>query len=164
MRFRLEALFTLFVVGIFAWAMWEARIWPLKSRLFPWAIGIPVLALALTQLVQDLRRKGDQPSPDLAAAYEAELTLDPKIAQRRSAAILGWIVGFFLAIWLLGFPLTVVLGTFLYLKLAAGESWLMTILVTVVAWGFFNGLFDMTLHIPFPEGELLSRLGWPLSQ
>jgi hypothetical protein len=60
----------------------------------------------------------------------------------------------FAAIWLLGFPIAVPLSTLLYLKIAGKERWQMTILLTLVAWLSFYGLFDYGLHFPFPEGEL----------
>jgi hypothetical protein len=76
------------------------------------------------------------------------------VAHRRTLSISAWIVGFFLAIWLLGFTITSAVGTFLYLKFGAREKWLISVVLTVVAWAFFYGAFDYMLHLPFPEGEL----------
>jgi hypothetical protein len=55
---------------------------------------------------------------------------------------------------LLGFNVTVPVATFLYLKLGSGEKWGITLILTLVAWIFFYGLFDYAIHLPFPEGEL----------
>jgi len=70
-------------------------------------------------------------------------------------SIVGWILGLFFAIWLLGFSMAVVLNTFLYLKVGAREKWLITIVLTAIAWVSFYGLFIYTLHVPFPDGLLL---------
>jgi len=73
---------------------------------------------------------------------------------RRTASFVRWILGFFFAIWLLGFSIAVALSTFLYLKAGAGEKWLITIILTLVAFVSFYGLFIYTLHVPFPDGLL----------
>jgi hypothetical protein len=69
-----------------------------------------------------------------------------------------WTIGFFLAIWLLGFTYAVPLTILLYLKFAGGESWLMTATVTFFAWLFFWALFEKTLNVPFPEGLLFTLI------
>ncbi len=48
--------------------------------------------------------------------------------------------------------------TFLYLKLGGRERWLISIILTVVAWVSFYGLFDYALHVPFPKGLLFEWL------
>ncbi|MBI2089545.1 MAG: hypothetical protein HYT78_12535, partial [Deltaproteobacteria bacterium] len=68
--------------------------------------------------------------------------------------------GFYVAVWLLGFSLAVPVTTVLYLKIAGREKWPITIILTLIAWGFFYGLFDYALHIPFPESLLLAWLGF----
>ena len=47
-----------------------------------------------------------------------------------------------------------------YLKFQGGESWVLSITLTVVAWLFFHGLFVRLLHLPFPDGLLMTWLGW----
>jgi hypothetical protein len=43
------------------------------------------------------------------------------------------ILGFFLAIWLLGFVVAVPLATFLYFRFAGGEKWSISIPLSLVA-------------------------------
>ncbi|MFQ5851855.1 MAG: tripartite tricarboxylate transporter permease [Candidatus Binatia bacterium] len=151
---RWEPLFSLLVVVLFIWALWEARDWGIRSRMFPWAIGFPGLALALMQLDLDITgifRKGIK-GPPKEADPEAALVV------RRTAGISGWILGFFAAIWLLGFSIAVPVATFLYLKVGAAEKWPISVALTGFAWLCFYGLFDYFLHVPFPEGLLLSWL------
>jgi hypothetical protein len=85
--------------------------------------------------------------------------LPPELMMRRTASICGWILGFFVAIWLLGFPLAVPLLTFLYLKVGAAEKWPLTLGLTAFAWGFFYGVFERLLHLPFPEGQVFVWFG-----
>ena len=141
-------LFSLFLVVIVAWGLWESRNFGYRAGLFPWAIGFPVLALALVQLGMDLtgstRFRGTG-----AAEIGADLARD--VVYRRTATIIGWIFAFYLAIWLLGFFLAVPVTMLLYLKVAGREKWLITIVLTLVAWAFFYALFDYGLHVPFPD-------------
>ena len=52
-----SALFTLALIGMAAWALWEAA-WsfPTRGRVFPMSLSVAVIALAGIQLVFDLRR------------------------------------------------------------------------------------------------------------
>jgi hypothetical protein len=65
-------------------------------------------------------------------------------------------LGYFVVIWLLGFPVATVVMTLVYLKLAR-EGWLITLVLAFFTWVCFYGLFIYFLHVPFPEGVLF---GW----
>jgi hypothetical protein len=148
-------LFTAVVVIMLALALWQSRNFGFRAGLFPWVIATPTVLLALTQLIKDMkgRRKA------LGGAEEGEVVVPPEIARRRTIAILGWTVGCFLLIWLLGFSWAVPLTIFLYLKLAGWERWPMTLVVTLCAWLFFYVLFEKMLNVPFPEGLLFTLFG-----
>jgi hypothetical protein len=154
--------FALCFVLVFAYVLWEAFFGYgetfRRARLFPLAIGIPSLALALVVLVLEIRGRAAPPAP-AAAADELGPPLEPAVVRRRTAAMMGWVVGFFLGIWLLGFTLAVPILTCAYLKLGAGERWPTTLLLTGASFAFFFGVFDYGLHIPFPEGVLFEWLG-----
>jgi len=148
-------IFAFLVVVFFAWSLWEAREWGFRARLFPWAIGFTGLAFAVMQLDLDitgLLRKGSIGLPK-------EVDNETAFVVRRTAGITGWILGFFLAIWLLGFSMAVPTATFLYLKVGAREKWLISIVLTLVAFASFYGLFIYSLSVPFPQGLLLGWLG-----
>ena len=89
----------------------------------------------------------------VTGAEESGAQLDPATERARTLAICGWILGFFLAIWLLGFSYAAVIATFLYLKFGSCESWLTSIALGFASWLFY-GLFDHLLHLPFPVGSL----------
>ncbi|MGH7775512.1 MAG: tripartite tricarboxylate transporter permease, partial [Candidatus Binatia bacterium] len=150
-------IFALFFVGVFIYVLRETffEIRPMEERaaLFPMVIGIPTLALALLAFGQELfatfRRGASQATPS-----EITSSPEPALIRRRAISIIGWTLGYFLAIWLLGFATAAAAVTFLYLKVGARERWPITIFLTVLAWAFFYGLFDYLLHLPFPEGTL----------
>ncbi len=147
-------LFSALLVLLIVWALWESRHWGFRTRLFPWVIGFPALALALMQLNLEFTAF----SQSKAAEKVQQLTEEAALVRRRTVSISAWIFGFFVAIWLLGFSIAVPLSTFLYLKVGARERWPITVILTVLAWGGFSGLFEFILHVPFPEGLLFSWL------
>ena len=144
-----NVVFTAVLLVGFAWGVWEAREWGFRASLFPWVIGIPGVLLALAQFEIDVvgllrQRRAAVPSEGV----------DPVVV-RRTLAIVGWILGFFVSIWLLGFSITVPLCTFLFLKLGAAEKWFISILLTLAAWAGFYFVFVHSLSLPFPPGTLV---------
>jgi TctA family transporter len=158
LRFDSKALFSVVVVVLIALALWQSRNFGFRAGLFPWAIGIPTLVLALLQLIKDVtgRKK-----PKSAAVWEGALDIPPEVATRRTLAIIGWTLGFFVMIWLLGFTYAVPVVMILYLKFAGREKWPMTLIVTFFTWLFFHGLFERALNVPFPEGLLIDFFKGP---
>jgi hypothetical protein len=142
------------VIAFFALFVFEARGWRLEARLYPWAVGLPMLALAVAHLVSGLRRGvgGLEPRPADPGAAGAE-------ARRRALALLGWGVGLLAGVWILGFPAGTALFVLLYLKLQAGEGWGLALGLTGLAGLLCWGLFDRVLRVPFPEGLVTGWLG-----
>ncbi len=138
--------FTVVILAGFAWGVWQARDWGFRASLFPWVIGFPGIVLALAQVGIDVK--------GLLRAGIAVPAADAVVV-RRTMTIVGWILGFFASIWLLGFPVTVPLCTFLFLKVGAGEKWLVSLLLTLLAWGGFHAIFVHSLSLPFPPGTLV---------
>jgi TctA family transporter len=152
-------LFAFFFVLVFIYVLRETfyEIRPMEERaaLFPMVLGIPSLALALFALGQELFHSVRR---EVGKANPGEIAFSPErvVMRRRAVSIVAWILGFFLAIWLLGFVTAVPVASFLYFKVAGGEKWPISILLSVVAWAVFYGLFDYLLHLPFPEGVLFA--------
>jgi TctA family transporter len=147
--------FGLALVLFFAWALWEAQDWWFRARLFPWTIGIPGVGLAFVQLTLDAAGLLKGRAEDRAEKPDKGVAL----ARWRTAAISSWIVGYFFAVWLLGFSVAVPLTTFLYLKLAGRESWPLTVALTLLAWISFYVIFVYGLQLPFPQGRLFEWAG-----
>lgn len=148
-------IFALLWVAIFGYVLREAwfsiRLEAERAAIFPLVIGIPSLALAVLVSGQELLRSLRQGKQ--AGVAETESPAAAAIVRYRTLSIVSWTLGFFLAIWFLGFSIAVPVATFLYLKFGAGEKWPITITLALVAWVFFYSLFDYTLHLPFPEGQ-----------
>jgi TctA family transporter len=146
-------IFSLFVVALFAWALWQAWGWDFRPGLFPWVVGFMGLPLAALQLNLDIAGAVKTIGHGLVKARDQ----DAAHLRRETIKISAWILGYFAAIWLLGFSVAIAVMTLLYLKLAK-ERWLIALVLTFFAWVSFYGLFVYFLHVPFPEGLLFARL------
>jgi hypothetical protein len=156
-----QSLFALFIVGIFAYVVYEAKfgfgaLEP-RAALFPWVIGLPSLVLALYVFTKDSLQSAREVKLEGAELWN-EPKVDPVIARQRAISISCWIFGFFLAIWIFGFVPASALATLLYLKFGAGEKWPITLAISVACWLFFWGTFDYALQMPFPRGAVLEWL------
>ena len=147
---RIELLFSALIVLLLAWGLWTARTWPVHSRIFPWSIGFGVLLLALAQLIRSVREvirsTGGSDVPDDAV-------------RRRVLVMCGWILVFFLGIWLLGFRVGSFLLTLAFLRFGASESWRVSVSAGGVSYLFFLLVFHFALQVPLAPGLLTESLG-----
>ena len=154
-----RAAFALFMLAIFAYVVYEAQFgfgaWEPRAAFFPWAIGLPIFLLTIYIFIQESLRSTQKVKVEELSA-QAEPEIDPIIVRQRTLSIISWIVGFFVAIWLLGFTAAAAFATLLYLKFGEREKWPVSLALALVAWLFFYGLFDYTLQLPFPEGAILA--------
>lgn len=155
------ALFSFCALVFFSVFVYLAQDWRLQARLYPWAVGIPMVILAFIQVIFDLKGVKAKESAD-ATPMDFQFTkeVDPVTAKKRAIIMFSWLVGFFALIWLLGFPIAIPLMMFAYFRFQGGESWGLSITLTVVAWVFFYGLFVKLLTLPFPEGIVMTWLGF----
>lgn len=158
-RLRLDGAvaFSGLVVLWFAWALWESRGFGLRAGLFPWAICVPGLLLGLAQLARDATGRGDPVVADTTG--DGAPDVPPDVARRRTLDICAWILGLWLAIWLIGFSLATPLMTLGYLKLGARERWRTSVLLAAFGFAFVYGIFERALGVPFPTGQLFVWLG-----
>ena len=132
----------------------------MQARLYPWAIGIPMVILALVQVILDLRGyKAKETSDGAPVDFQFTKTIEPALARKRAITMFSWLLGFFLLVWLLGFEYGIPLMVFSYLKFQSNESWVLSIILTVLAFVFFWLLFVKLLTLPFPQGLIFTWLG-----
>lgn len=154
-----KAAVTLAVIVMIAsgYAVITAWSWPWKAALFPLVIAVPVFLLATAEAILSLR--GSEARGDATKDFQLSTHLPQKEALRRTGIAIGWIVGLFAAIVLLGFPIAIPLFVFLFLKVQGREGWLLSIVFAAVIWAIFYGLFDRMLHLPFPQGLIQDWTG-----
>jgi hypothetical protein len=146
--------FTLFVAVVLAGAVQVAREWAIRASIIILVLGGIGLALAFKQFFSDINNVRSE-KPDEA------LTMEAPAAQPGSRwgnfEIWGWILGFYLAIHLIGFLAAVPLFVFSYTK-AYGGGLLLSVILGAVSWGFVYSLFDVLLHVPWPEPLIISLI------
>lgn len=148
---RWDRAFALALAAVFAVAAYLALAWSEIARLFPLAVAVPGLILALLAIVLPARTEPAEPEDD------EELSGNELV--RRTAITIGWILGFFAAVYLLGFLISIPLGAVAYMRIIGRERWGTTLGVAAGCWAFIYALFDRLLHVPLPIGELLRALG-----
>ncbi|HET9917057.1 MAG TPA: tripartite tricarboxylate transporter TctB family protein [Candidatus Binatia bacterium] len=161
MKFRPAALFSLIVLIFFCVFVYEAREWRMQARLYPYAIGIPMLICAIIQFILDLKGvKAKESADGTPMDFQFQQTeVSAADVRKRTLTMFGWMLGFFLMIWLLGYVIAIPVMVFSYLKFQSNESWMLSTTLTVIAFVFFYTLFVKLLTLPFPEGLLITRLG-----
>jgi TctA family transporter len=157
-RLRVDgrAAFSLAIVVLLLWALWRSLGFGLRAGLFPWAVVVPTLIMAIGQFARELTGRGEGRERGPRGAVSA---VSSGLARRRTAEIAAWIVGMYVAIWLLGFPVATLLTTFLYLTLGAREPWPVSVALSLGGFIFVYGLFERALGVPFPPGSLLAWIG-----
>lgn len=130
--------------------------WPLKAKLFPLVIAIPVFCMAAAEVIWGLL---DPAARSEAMEFKLSEQLPRKTVIRRTLLAIAWMLGFLSAIVLLGFPLTVALLVFVYVKFQGREGWFTSVIFTLVVWAFFYAIFDRLLHLPFPAGWIQTWIG-----
>jgi hypothetical protein len=151
---------SLFFFGVTAvWLITAARLdW--DTRLFPWAIGLPALALAVRQLVSDWQ--GSEPKPESEERYPGVLdiavdrSVPPEVMFRHTVRTLYWILAFACGIWLVGFLIAIPIFILFYLISEARAPKLLAAVVAAFTFLFVWALFDQTMHLAWPEAALFT--------
>ena len=145
-------LFTLFVGIVLAGAMEVSLEWPVRASIIILVLGTIGLALIFVQFVSDIKNA-------VSGNSSVTLTMEAPAAETDSRwgnlEIWSWILGFFAAIHIVGFLAAVPLFVFSYTK-AYGGGWLLSAALGAMSWGFVYVLFDVLLHVPWPEPLIVS--------
>jgi hypothetical protein len=160
LKLRPAALFSICALIFFCVFVYLAQGWRMQARLYPWVIGIPMAVLAVIQVILDLKGVQAKQSADATPMdFQFSKETEPALAKKRTIVMFSWLLGFFFAVWLLGFPIAIPLMMLTYFKFQGGEPWKLSISLTVIAWLFFHFLFVRLLNLPFPQGLILTWLG-----
>src|SRR5215475_10913319 len=106
----------------------------MQARLYPFVIGIPMIVLALIQVILDL--KGVESKSQDAAPVDIQLgqNVAPEVAFKRTINIFSWFFGFFFGCWLVGFTITIPVIVFSYMYFHGKEKLWLSAILTVIAF------------------------------
>jgi hypothetical protein len=116
-----------------------------ESIVLPLGISIIISVLATVEVVKEFRRRRE------AASEAATNDSNIKSENRRLGLIFGWVTGFCLAIYLLGFYISIPLFAFAYLKWRR-RSWLAAAIFAVALLAFSYAVFAIGLKVPLYKG------------
>ncbi len=150
MKFSGKVFMSLGLMVFTAYVIITALKWPFKTGLFPIALGIPVFCMATAVFLMDLfgkEKKGGGSGP--AVDFKLSESDDKELTHKRTVDIFLWILGWFLLILLIGFSLSIPVYFIAFLRFRSKESWKLSLILSVIAWAFFYGLFVRLLDTPF---------------
>lgn len=138
-------LVALFVIG------WSVTTEHPQARLLPLLISSSLIILAIIGLGNEMVAEKRQPTTGSGEAAGEEVR--PYLLNG------GWVAGFVLGIYLLGFMVALPLFTLFYVRWL-GARWLTAMVSAVVFTAVIYGLFELALKITLYRGWLLTSLGY----
>lgn len=151
MKLRPSSYFLIFVLLLMLVVLSVSLTWPyLESKLLFAIISSIVFVLAATSLAKEIRTE-DKTAVETKIEEEAEAIVE----RCRFASALGWIAGFLLAIYLLGFVVATPLFTLSFLKLH-GRGWLMAVGYTAIITVLTYVVFELALRASLYRGLIFS--------
>jgi hypothetical protein len=150
---------TLFMVVVFAAAIWWGWEWPYIAKLMPvYVAALPGLVLALVQLFRDasrweVRQAAVGGSIDMDDTHRG--VADKRVELRRTLVFFAWFIGGALGIWILGIIYSLPLLVFLYALIDGKEKLSTSIIMGVCAYALIWGLFEYVLEMRWPPGLLI---------
>jgi len=159
LKIRPQAIFSFCTLVFFCVFVYQAVQWRMQARLYPYVIGIPMIFLAILQIIFDL--KGIEHKPDDTSTpvdFQATKTVEPALAFKRTVNIFSWFFGFFFGCWLVGFTITIPIMVFSYMYFQGKEKLWLASTLTVCAFIAYYLLFVRLLNLPFPDGAIQTWL------
>jgi hypothetical protein len=143
------------LLGVFAYVAWASTGFMLGARLFPQFVGTFGVVLCLIELAHEAWRRGRAGAPD--GPGTADLILDAEeqttAGYLRALRLFGWILAYYVLIWVAGLVLATAVFVPALLRLQFGARWLPSL---SIAGGLLVliGLLQWLLMLRFPTGYL----------
>ena len=160
MSFRIHprSALTVFFIVVFAYILYESDSMPEQARIFPWTVALIALVLLVWTIGKEVLFSHTGHVRETGADIDFSDEEASAEGKKRALELFGWVYGFALALWLIGFFVAIPVMIFLYL-LRHRENWAVTIIMPaamgIATWALFNNL----LHLPFPPGVVFEMLG-----
>ena len=161
MNSKLGVMLAFLLIAVFCLTIISSWGWSGGPRLYVWIISFSGLVLISTFVAQQLvqmRKAG----PEVASQRRKLLdSTDPASKVGRPEIIFfSWMFGLLAMTWLLGFEVSALLFTFLYLKLKASQSWKMSLTLTAATGILLLGILGRFFHLAWPDAAIRTWLGF----
>ena len=174
MTFRSKSFFSLFYVLFFIIVIIGALGYNSKARLIPLVVALPCLGLSIIQFALDLgkeKKRGRSIEDDLFHGVMEKMVHQEVVAddegkkgkKRRWEAmpffrIIGWLLFFYVSVYLFGFLITIPLFTILFMR-SKGERWILSLSCGAGLWLTIYLAFVVAARISLHEGLVFRLLG-----
>ena len=148
-----EVVLLLLVGGFFVYLFLESLQWPLGSALMPWiavAIGAPFWLWRVATLFYQAKESSGQ-IMDIGFRSGADIEGE----RGRFIRICCFIVGLYLAIWLVGFHIAMPAGILFYVRVYGKMSWVGAISLALFFVILLVGVYDHLLNAVWHEPPVL---------
>jgi len=136
------------------------------ARLVPLVVGIPTLALAILVLLGEryprLTTLFDVSLEDLGKVGHAESAPTETHSTGKLLALLAWMFGLLILVFLAGYVIAIPIFTLLFLKISTRASWLKTIIITLIMGGIIYGGFEVWMRGNLFEGMFFEAILPPI--
>lgn len=163
-RTKGSLIFNLFLIIVFAGAIFVAMGYNHRARIAPLVIAIPGLLVTLILLALELKKQAKLVSnPALAASGQAGEAVSAQVAGQENPGpgrkFLGaelnpffWLTALLAMLFVVGFAVAIPVYLFLFLRVRSQEKTLFSVIFSLVAWAGLYVFFDRLLHIPLYQG------------
>ena len=90
MKIRPAAIFSFCALIFFCVFVYQAHDWRMQARLYPFAIGIPMIILAIIQVIFDLKGVESKAQDAAPVDFQMSQTVAPDVAFKRTVNIFSW--------------------------------------------------------------------------
>ena len=152
-----------FLIVVFLMICFTFEIHRPGAKMVPLLVGIVTLALVVLLTIMTILPKFDAWYKQLegkpkslteigSQPDEPENDADQEKIRKKELNIVGWLIFLTASTYILGFLVAIPLFLFLFLKLSAKESWLLSITIPAVVLAVVFFIFSHVLQIPLHEG------------
>ena len=133
-----------------------------RARMVPLAIGIATFIMGLVSVLHEIRpiqfiTRFDMSIIDLSKQIDSkekpEETLDIKLL-----GSIGWITGFFIVIFLLGFHIGIIAFMLAFLKVRGRIGWIKSTVTAIIVWAGIYFLFEKAMGFSLFKGVLFGEI------
>lgn len=173
MKLKPKSYFTLFYILFFAVVIIGSLEYTRKARLIPLVVAIPCLGMSIAQFVIDLgkgRKKGRSIEDDLfhgvmEKVIHQEVVTEKEKEEEKTGMektkgffkIIGWIVIFYISIFLFGFLIAIPLFTILFMRFER-ERWFLSAACAAGLWLTIYLSFSVAARISLYDGLIFQLL------
>lgn len=123
-RNRQYILFSILLLVIFSWAVWDSIDFQPIARHYPLYLGSAAIILIIIDLVLYIRTEKEN-------SENNNSDISDSIEWKSSLKYIAWIVGYLITMYVFGFIISTTLFLLFFLKLEAKMNWLKSILVPI---------------------------------